>query len=88
MYITWGSSVIAVIRYRQDGSYDSWIGFCLLTAASSLELDFIQPPFQCWVFFFLRLKWAQYEVGCLPQSRADVKNAESYAAMTRYTIMT
>jgi len=50
MYITWGSSVIAVIHYRQDGSYDSWTGFCLLTAASRLELGFTQPHFQCWVF--------------------------------------
>jgi len=37
--------------------------------------------------FFLRLKWAQYEIGCLPQSRADVKNAENYTAMTPYIIV-
>jgi len=52
MYITWDSSVIAEIHHRQDGSYDSWPGLCLLTAVSRLELGFTQPPFQCWVLFF------------------------------------
>ena len=44
--------------------------------------------FSAGCFFFLWLKWAQYEVGCLPQSRADVKNAESYTAVAPYIIMT
>ena len=83
------AAVAQTLLWFATGRMTGWFLTKLLSPCYCIQIGFGSYPASYSVLgaLFLGIKWAQYEVGCLPPSRADVKNAQSYTVMPPYFVV-